>query len=198
MWMAELERNGVLSIDDDGCVYSRRMVRDEDLRQRRAEGGEKGAGFGHLGADHGKKGGRPRKETGDKKPPLEPPPSSSSSSSSSEQEEPKGSLPAKTGVPKCPHDEIIALYHEMLPANPGIKIWDGARANSLRARWREEPKRQSLDYWRRFFAKVAASAFLTGRAEGQRGAFLPGLDWMVKAGNFAKIIEGRYDDRGHA
>jgi len=75
-----------------------------------------------------------------------------------------------------------------------MKVWNGDRAASLRARWREDQKRQNLDYWRRFFAKVAKSPFLTGQVEGRNSRpFLPGLDWMVKASNFAKIIEGRYD-----
>lgn len=101
------------------------------------------------------------------------------------------------GVPACPHEAIVALYHEILPANPRIRVWDGARASHLRARWREDPKRQSLDYWRRFFEYIAQSPFLTGRTDGGKDGrpFLPGLDWMVKAGNFAKIIEGRYHER---
>lgn len=112
------------------------------------------------------------------------------------EEEPNGSLSAKADTSNCPHSDIIALYHELLPANPRIKVWDGARADSLRARWREDPKRQNLDYWRRYFAHVAASPFLTGKVEGQGGRpFLPGLDWLVKASNFAKVIEGRYHDR---
>lgn len=78
----ELTRNNVCSLSD-GAFVSRRMVRDEALRDVRANGGKAGSEFGHLGAEHGKKGGRPRKTTGDKKPPLNPPPSSSSSSSSS-------------------------------------------------------------------------------------------------------------------
>lgn len=110
-------------------------------------------------------------------------------------EEPNGSLSAKADTANCPHNEIIALYHEILPANPRIKVWDGARADSLRTRWREDPKRQSLDYWRRFFGHVAASPFLTGKVEGKNGrTFLPGLDWLVKAANFAKVIENRYHD----
>lgn len=80
--LEELTRNNVCSVQD-GAFFSRRMVRDEALRDARAAGGKAGSEFGYLGAEHGKKGGRPRKETGDKKPPLEPPPSSSSSSSSS-------------------------------------------------------------------------------------------------------------------
>lgn len=113
-------------------------------------------------------------------------------------EEPNGSLSATpvANLPQCPHNEIIALYHEILPANPRIKVWDGARADHLRARWREDPKRQDLDYWRRYFSHVAASPFLTGKVDGQGGRpFLPGLDWLVKASNFAKVIEGRYHDR---
>ncbi|KAF1692677.1 YdaU family protein [Pseudoxanthomonas koreensis] len=107
--------------------------------------------------------------------------------------------PDDDGIPPCPHGEILALYHELMPANPRMKVWDGARAAALRTRWREDRKRQSLDYWRRFFAHCAASPFLTGKREGQNGRpFLPGLDWLVTAGNFAKVIEGRYNDRSAA
>lgn len=86
--LKELEEAGVFSTTPDGVIFSRRMVRDEALREKRAEGGSEGAG-------HGKKGGRPRKEKpldgvmeGVIKKPLIPfqknPPSSSSSSSSSD------------------------------------------------------------------------------------------------------------------
>lgn len=181
--MSELESAAVFSREDDGTIYSRRMIKDERIRNVRAAAGKKG-GNPNLVGDLVKQNVK-----------QSPTPSSSSSSSSSKAEEAKASL-SPAGDP-CPHSAIVDLYHEMLPANPRIKVWDGARADSLRARWREDGKRQSLDYWRRFFAKVAASAFLTGRTEGQNGRpFLPGLEWMVKAANFAKIIEGRYDDRG--
>lgn len=112
------------------------------------------------------------------------------------EEEANASLPA---TPPCPHQQIVALYHEHLPANPRIKIWDGNRAATLQARWREDPKRQSVDYWARFFRHCAGSKFLTGQVEDRGGRpFTPGLDWLVKASNFAKIIEGRYHDRGQA
>ena len=100
-WLDELVRNNVCS-SEEGAIISRRMVRDESLRERRAAGGEAGSEFGHLGAEHGKKGGRPRKETGDKKPPLNPPPSSSSSSSSSNNEDtaPSAKSPRGTALPE--------------------------------------------------------------------------------------------------
>lgn len=104
-----------------------------------------------------------------------------------------------SAAPTCPHQQIVALYHEHLPVNPRIKIWDGSRAATLQARWREDPKRQNIEYWGRFFRHCAGSKFLTGQVEDRGGRpFTPGLDWLVKASNFAKIIEGRYHDRGNA
>lgn len=102
-WLDELIRNNVCSVVE-GAFVSRRMVRDENLRERRASGGVGGSEFGALGAEHGRKGGRTRKETGDKKPPLKPPlptpikppPSSSSSSSSSSSENQIPSVPDGT------------------------------------------------------------------------------------------------------
>ena len=89
-WLAELEDCGVCSRTDDGVLFSRRMVRDEQIRERRAEGGKAGAEHGAKGGLHGAKGGRPRgvnnppsgEAKGGFEPPSYPPPSSSSSSSS--------------------------------------------------------------------------------------------------------------------
>lgn len=41
-WLQELSDAGVFSIDDDGAIFSRRMIRDEEIRQARAAGGIKG------------------------------------------------------------------------------------------------------------------------------------------------------------
>ena len=108
--LTELERNGVCSRTAAGVIFSRRMVRDENLRRRRAEGGE-------LGAPHGALGGRPEKPlTHPLTPPLQgvakgdtddtpsshvrarpracPSPSPSSSPTPEESQNPSGSSPA--------------------------------------------------------------------------------------------------------
>ena len=59
-WLAELTRNNVCSIDQRGVMYSRRMVRDEALREVRAAGGGQGANHGHKGGAAGVGGGRPK------------------------------------------------------------------------------------------------------------------------------------------
>lgn len=111
-------------------------------------------------------------------------------------EEAKASLSAEA-PPTCPHQKIIALYHEHMPLNPRIKSWEGTRMTNLQARWRSDPKRQQLVYWERFFKHCANSAFLTGQADGRGDRpFLPSLEWMVKQSNFNKIIEGNYHPRG--
>jgi len=91
----ELFDAGVPSKTEEGVIFSRRMVRDEEIRNKRAAGGNAGAEHGSKGASHGSKGGRPTKQNtpqitplGDDgrgviEPPKEPPPSSSSSSSPS-------------------------------------------------------------------------------------------------------------------
>lgn len=98
-----------------------------------------------------------------------------------------------SGKPDCPHQEIIALYHEVLPQCPQVRDWTTARATQLRARWNEDPKRQNLDYWRGFFEYVKGCDFLVGRAGKE--PFFADLEWMTKSSNFTKIREAKYENR---
>lgn len=101
--------------------------------------------------------------------------------------------------PPCPHQEVIDAYHEALPASPRIRDWTKARAAHLQARWREDSKRQTVDWWRRLFVYVAESDFLTGRVSASdRKPFTASLEWLLKPENFAKVREGRYHDGGEA
>lgn len=158
-WLDELVRNNVCS-SEEGAIISRRMVRDESLRERRAAGGEAGSEFGHLGAEHGKKGGRPRKETGDKKPPLNPPPSSSSSSSNNEDTAPSAKSPRGTALPKdwtLPDDWKAWAEAERPDLNPE------AVANEFRDYWVAKPgkdgrKADWLATWRNWVRNQRAQA----------------------------------------
>lgn len=96
----------------------------------------------------------------------------------------------------CPHQEIINIYHELIPAGTQVRIWNETRRKHLQARWREDAKRQSLEWWRKLFAYCAKSQFLTGQVSPSNGRvqFVIGLDWIVNPTNFAKIIEGKYHE----
>jgi uncharacterized protein YdaU (DUF1376 family) len=100
---------------------------------------------------------------------------------------------AKPEKHDCPHQQIIALYHEVLPMCPQVRDWTPARAVQLRARWNEEPRRQSLEYWKKFFEYVATCDFLVGKCHANgRKTFFADLEWIVKSANFTKIREGKY------
>jgi hypothetical protein len=81
-YIEELESAGVFMRDDEGCIYSKRMIRDEEIRQSRAAGGSKGGNPALLAKKTG-----PQKDNLPAN--LQPTPSSSSSSSSSSSEEEK-------------------------------------------------------------------------------------------------------------
>jgi hypothetical protein len=95
----------------------------------------------------------------------------------------------------CPHQEIISLYHGLVPVGTRVRIWNGTRSKHLQARWREDAKRQDLLWWKKFFEYVSQSEFLTGQTPParDRDPFVVSLDWLVNPQNFAKVIEGRYN-----
>ena len=77
-----------------------------------------------------------------------------------------------------------------------VRIWNEARRTKLRARWREDIKRQSLAWWEKFFTYVAESDFLTGKTGTTgRPPFEVDLEWIVTPANLVKIIEGKYHER---
>lgn len=60
--LAQLKAAGVYSITPAGVIYSRRMVRDQALRERRAAFGPLGGHDHETAVAYGKRGGRPRKK----------------------------------------------------------------------------------------------------------------------------------------
>ena len=88
--LAELEDAGVFSRDEQGCIYSRRMVKDEHVRNVRADAGRLGGNPNLL------------KQKDKQTTWQNPTPSSSSSSSSSENEDtaPSAKSPRGTALPK--------------------------------------------------------------------------------------------------
>ena len=99
------------------------------------------------------------------------------------------------GPPSCPHQAIIGAYHELLPELPQVRALPEHRRRLLAGRWREESKRQNLEWWRNFFTVVSESDFLCGRSEPSQGRppFHADLEWLIRPTNFLKVLEGRYD-----
>ncbi len=89
-------------------------------------------------------------------------------------------------------EEVVAIYHEVLPELPSIAKLTDSRIKAINARIKDDMK--SPEDWRRFFSKVAESDFLTGRSE----KFQANLDWLVKPTNLLKVLEGNYKNRASA
>jgi uncharacterized protein YdaU (DUF1376 family) len=116
---------------------------------------------------------------------------------------PEEERPVKKSIPDCPHQEILALWEEVLPALPQHlpSQWKGTRADHLRARWKETAaekgwveREEGLAYFRKFFGYVGKSPFLSGRIPPRDGKrqFAAELEWVVSPTNWAKIHEGKY------
>ena len=107
---------------------------------------------------------------------------------------PDNVAPDKPGPPPCPHEQIVEAYHELLPECPRVREWGAPNRKQLAARWREKKERQNLEWWRRVFQHVSESDFLMGRIS-RDGPFVFSLGWFVKASNFAKVLNGQYENR---
>lgn len=115
------------------------------------------------------------------------------------------SCPQPDGLPDCPHSEIIKLWKKNLPHLTAPRVWEGSRREHLRARWAQASRKShwstegytdvagGLKFWDAFFAYIANDTSLAGGFESGGRRWTPDLEWICKAANFQKIIDGRYD-----
>lgn len=120
--------------------------------------------------------------------------------------------PAKAGqptagaaaMPACPADQVVALYHEVLPELPRCRVMTDARRKALQRRWRwvlssrlaDGTRRavdagQALDWFRRFFERARGSDFLMGRsarAAGHEG-WQCDLDFLLGDKGLKAVVE---------
>ena len=93
----------------------------------------------------------------------------------------------------CPHMKIIDLYHDNLPRLPRVvkDLWPGsARESALRARWKENPKHQSLKFWEKYFkATNKIDWYFEGTGTGQYENWTATLEFLINKKNFANTVE---------
>lgn len=88
-----------------------------------------------------------------------------------------------------PYQEIVNLYHEILPSLPQVVKLSDKRKTQLKARWYESEKTQCLSWWKEFFEMVKEIPFLMG--ENDRG-WKADLEFLTRQEKFLKIIGGSY------
>ena len=96
-----------------------------------------------------------------------------------------------TNTENCPIQKIIDLYHTNLPDLPEIKDLTQIKSK-ISARWHDDKKRQSLEWWETFFDEdIKQSDFLMGKVK----EFKANLDWISGPKNFSKILNGTYRNK---
>lgn len=115
----------------------------------------------------------------------------------------KVSLSAE-GLPTCPHQDILLLYKKHLPHLTQPRVWEGNRQVILKSRWIQaakpsnyspegyKTKEDGLRWWDSFFGYIANDSSLANGFKTKDRTWLPDLEWITNATNFAKIIDGKY------
>lgn len=100
-----------------------------------------------------------------------------------------GSIAPVNGVP---YQNIINLYHEVLPELPACKMLTAKRKGQIKQRWTKDMP--AIENWKNYFNYVKQSPFLMGLVppNGDRKVFHADLEWLTKESNFAKVYEGKY------
>lgn len=199
-WLEELEGAGVFSKDETGCIFSRRMIRDEEIRQARAAGGIKG---GNPALKAAKEGSEKVDDKVNLPPNLQPTPSSSSSSSNNKKdlssgdaddhEQPDDKQP-KPKADRIPYDEIFDLYNEIVagPFNrPAVKIRNDSRKRAIKKIWNLGTQTKTLPWWEDLFVRATHNQRWMNGGPGKDGTFWEGanFDFLLREDNFVKIVE---------
>jgi phage replication O-like protein O len=97
-----------------------------------------------------------------------------------------------SGNGSCPHQEIIDIYHELLPQLPKVIKWTDKRMKLLRKQWNDSPDQKNITWWRDYFVIVTESPFLLGK---NNSGWRADLEWLIKPDNLPKVLEGKYKDK---
>jgi uncharacterized protein YdaU (DUF1376 family) len=160
----------------------------------------------HLKAEtakaNGKKGGRPKKNNpAETQPVILANPAETGSKANQEPEtinqEPETNITptAKSKISPCPVEQIIQLYENRCTRLPRLRVIPDKTRNAISARWRQDSKFQSIEFWQGFFDYCNENRFLSGQAEPRPGGqkpFRADLNWIVKPESFANIINEKY------
>ena len=86
---------------------------------------------------------------------------------------------------------IADMYNEICISFPRLTVMSDKRKQSVKARLNT----YTVEQFREMFEKAEASSFLKGSNNRNWQA---NFDWLIKDSNFAKVLEGNYDDKGNS
>ena len=93
----------------------------------------------------------------------------------------------KKARPKINYQEIADMYNAICISLPRMTTLSDKRKEAIAARL----KHYTVDQFREMFTKAENSAFLKG---SNNRNWTANFDWLVKDANFAKVLDGNYDN----
>lgn len=84
--------------------------------------------------------------------------------------------------------QIIELYNSICKSYPVVKSLSASREKTIRARQNQ----YNDDQFRELFEKAEESQFMKGK---NKRDWIATFDWMMKDANFAKVLDGNYDNK---
>ena len=121
--------------------------------------------------------------------------------------EPSASSAAKPPTnagPKCEYDEIVAIYHDVLPNLPGVKLVGTSRKKAMKSWWdwilrskkpsgerRATTADEALDWIREYFELATHNDFLMGRGArgGDHANWKCDFDFLLTERGMRHVIE---------
>ena len=120
---------------------------------------------------------------------------------------PVGGVPPTPTIP-CPYDTIVALYHEILPILPKVKLMPNKRQRALRKVWgwvlsstksdgarRASNADEALLWIRGYFERASQNDFLMGRTPRTAGheSWTCDIDYLLTDAGMTRVIEKTKD-----
>jgi len=103
-------------------------------------------------------------------------------------------------APNFPLQAVLDAYHELCPSMSKVRVMTNMRQKHAKCRWQEvclkdhATEEEALDFFRWYFKRAESSDFLTGRRGSKDRPWRADFEWLMTAGNFAKVIEGKYHE----
>lgn len=86
------------------------------------------------------------------------------------------------------YKQIKDLFHTLCPSFPQISVLSEKRKQAIKARLNT----YTVEQFAEMFKKAEASSFLKGQNNRNWQA---NFDWLIKDSNFAKVLDGNYDEK---
>lgn len=118
--------------------------------------------------------------------------------------EPTGSVGKPDALPACPTQDVIDVYHEVLPELPRVRLLNDKRKRDIGQRWRwvltskkadhsrrAETAEQALGWFREYFGRARENDFLMGRGprSGEHANWQCDIDFLLSERGMKHVIE---------